>query len=153
MRIARSAAAIGAAGGVAFSLGVATPVLAQSVAAAAPASRPLPKIQTGPDGWYHGWKVRPGYVYFGGGASFSAPRIKQVHWTAYTQHGAWANGRWLLDTCKPDCALGGYWVNARAHFYHVFNHAGPGRNFGQVTVTWRGGKWSAYINSRGQWVW
>jgi hypothetical protein len=144
---------MGTAAIVASGPGAATPASAASVAASASASRSLPRIQTGPLGWYHGWRVRPGYVYFGGGAGYSAPRIRQIHWTSYTQQGAWARGRWLLDTCSPSCALGGYWVNARARFYHVFNHAGPGRNFGQVTVTWRGGRWSAYINARGQWAW
>lgn len=40
----------------------------------------LPKIQTGtgvpPYGWHRTWKVRPGYIYFGEGAGYSAPRMK-----------------------------------------------------------------------------
>ena len=44
-------------------------------------------------------------------------------------------------------------MTARAHFYHVFNHAGPGRNFGEVRVTWPGWHWHAYIDGRGQWNW
>ena len=124
-------------------------------ASAAPASS-LPKIQTGtglPASWHHTWKVRPGYVYFGEGAGYSAPRMKSIRWSYYGQGGARAAGRWWVDNCRPTCVQAGYWVTARAHFYHVFNHAGPGRNFGEVRVTWPGWHWHAYIDSRGQWNW
>ncbi len=134
---------------------VAADVAVALSASATPASS-LPKIQTGiaaPANWHHTWKVRPGYVYFGEGAGYSAPRMKSIHWSYYGQDGARATGRWWFDPCKPDCARGGYWVTARAHFYHVFNHAGPGRNFGEVGVTWPGWHWHAYIDSRGQWNW
>ena len=130
--------------------------LAVAGTATAAAARSLPKIQTGampPLGWHHSWAVRPGYVYFGEGAGYAAPRMKSIHWSYYGQGGARAAGRWWLDNCKPSCVQAGYWVSARAHFYHVFNHAGPGRNFGEVRVTWRGGHWYAYIDGRGQWNW
>jgi hypothetical protein len=51
--------------------------------AAGDAARSLPKIQTGampPLGWHHSWAVRPGYVYFGEGAGYAAPRLKSIHW-------------------------------------------------------------------------
>jgi hypothetical protein len=130
--------------------------IAAGTATAAPA-RLLPKIQTGtsgvpPGGWHHGWKVRPGFVYFGGGASFSSPRVKSLRWSQYGQHSARAGGKWWIDNCKPTCASGGHWVAAQVHFYHVFNHSGPGRNFGEVRVTWHGHAWHSYINRYGRWA-
>lgn len=144
-------------GGMAATASVAS---ASASAAQTTASRPLPKIQTGtrqPAGWNRSWQVRPGYIYFGGGAGYSAPRIKDLHWSYYGQVSADARGRWFRDTCNPDCAAGGYWVNGNAYFYGVFNHRGPGRNFGNVNVTWtqRGHHYSMHlwIDSRGQWDW
>ncbi len=146
--------AAGTAAAVLLLTGLATtaPAIASPSAAATSASTALPKIQTEPLGWYHGWKVRPRSVYFGGGAGYSAPRIEHVRWIYYNRHSAWATGRWLLDTCNPDCAQGGYYVNATAHFYEVLSHPGPGRNFALVTVWWHHGRWSAYIDGRGQWA-
>lgn len=152
MHIRTLAAATGTAVMLLAGLATTAPAMASPGGAASSSGTPLPKIQTSPLGWYHGWKVRPGYVYFGGGAGYSAPRIEHVRWTYYNRHSAWAKGKWLLDTCKPSCAAGGYFVNATAHFYDVFNHAGPGRNFAKVTVWWHQGRWSAYIDGRGQWV-
>lgn len=61
--------------------------------------------------------------------------------------------RWFMDTCNPSCAQGGHWVNARVFFYNVMHHRGPGWNYSQVKVTYRGGVWNAYINGRGWWIW
>ena len=156
MRIRSFATATGAAVLLLTGLATTAPAIASTSVTASSSARVLPKIQAGiaPGGssWYYGWKVRPRYVYFGGGAGYSAPRIKNVRWIYYNRHSAWATGRWLLDTCNPDCAQGGYFVNATAHFYDVVSHPGPGRNFAKVTVWWRDGRWSAYIDGRGEWV-
>jgi hypothetical protein len=144
MRISKYAAAI-AGLALAATLGLgAVPASASSV--------PLPKIQTDYTGWYHGWRVRPGSIYFGMGAGGAAPRLAALHWTSYGQSGAWANGKWWIDDCKPNCAQAGYFVPARVHAYDVFNHRGPGRNFGEIRVTWRNGRWFNYINSKGDWA-
>ena len=124
----------------------------------------LPKIQTsspsGDGGWHsHAWRIRPGAVYFGGGASFAGPRSRHLHWTHYSQHSARATGQWWQDTCRPNCAKGGYWVSAIFRFYGVFNHSGPGRNFGnaEVRVTSghavRGWPTHLWIDSAGDWNW
>lgn len=156
MPIGRLAAAAGAAAMLMAGLGTATAASASAAVSSAPAaSRSLPRIQTySPDGWSRqSWKIRPGYVYFGWGAGYEAPRVKNVHWTYY-QHGAAyaAHARWWMDTCKPTCVAGGYWVNARVFFYNVMHHRGPGWNYSQVRVTYRGGVWNGYINRRGWWV-
>lgn len=94
----------------------------------------VPRIQTQPTGWHgHGWKIRPGAVYFGGGASFAAPRSRHLHWTSWGH----ARGQWFIDSCRPDCAKGGRWVSARFHFYDTHSHAGPGRYFSNVKVSSR----------------
>ena len=118
---------------------------------ASAASVPLPKIQTTYGGWYHGWTVRPGTIYFGEGAGAAAARLKDLRWTSYGHTSAWASGKWWIDNCKPDCAQAGYWVKASVHAYDIFNHRGPGRNFGEIRVTWHNGRWSDYINSKGDW--
>jgi hypothetical protein len=114
-----------------------------------------PKIQTYYGGWHgHSWKIRPSTVYFGGGAGYSAPRARHLLWTSYGQTSARATGQWFQDTCNPNCAKGGYWVSGDFRFYGVFNHAGPGRNFGNAEVTW--GKHSSFhlwITSAGNWNW
>jgi hypothetical protein len=115
----------------------------------------LPKIQTTPLGWYHGWKVRPRNVYFGGGAGFSAPRIDSLRYTHYNGHSAGGYGRWLLDSCEPDCAEGGHFVTAHVKFYGLFYHKGPGLNFGYARVSWHHRGYHTaliYINGKGQWV-
>jgi hypothetical protein len=62
-----------------------------------------------------------------------------------------------MDSCRPTCAAGGYWINAGADFYGVFNHRGPGLNFGNVKITWNqhGKRHSMHlwIDSAGQWNW
>lgn len=146
-----------AAGAVLAGLGATTAANASTTPAAS-----LPKIQTsspaGGGGWHsHAWRVRPGAVYFGGGASFAGPRSRHLHWTRYGQHSARARGQWFQDTCRPDCAQGGYWVGADFRFYGVFNHSGPGRNFGNVMVTVtaghpvRGWPTHLWINGPGWW--
>ena len=130
--------------------------MAAAVPAFASPASSLPKIQAGigpPSNWHHTWRVRPGYVYFGAGAGYAAPRMKSLHWFSYGQAGAGATGYWWNDNCRPSCAQGGHWVAAHAHFYDMFFHAGAGRNFANVSVAWRGGHWGAYIDSAGQWNW
>jgi hypothetical protein len=134
------------------------------VVAPVPASAAsLPKIQTTwpgltgnppheASGWHHGrWRVRPGSIYFGEGAGGAAPDLKSLHWTSYGQSGARAHGKWWLDNCVPNCAQGGHWVKASVRAHDVFDHRGPGRNFGKIRVTWHGGRFSDYINSKGAW--
>lgn len=162
MRKYIQAAAVAAAG-CAMAGGVAA--ASMTSASAAPMRWPVPKIQSGipvGQGWHRGWKVRPNYIYMGFGAGYSAPRMT-LHWLHYNQHDARATGKWLLDNCKPSCAAAGHFVPASAHFFHVYNHAGPGRNFAEVTITWhrghwhrhayKGGKFHAYIDSHGDWTW
>ncbi len=60
----------------------------------------LPKIQTdGFGNWNGTWSVRPSLVGFG--MHFF---IKDLHFSHYNQRSAYARGRLLLDTCRPDCA-------------------------------------------------
>ena len=96
----------------------------------------------------------------GSGAGYSSPRIYHLTWESYRRGSALAHGKFLLDTCKPNCAQGGYWVNARAYFFGVYFHRGPGYNFGNVKVTYwdshNHGKqhtFRAWIDSEGSWDW
>lgn len=132
--------------------------LAALVTALAPALYPsspasassLPKVQTAGMGgnWHQTWRVRPSTVYFG--AHFL---IKRLRYTYYSQHSAYARGRLFLDTCRPDCAHGGYYVNAGAYFHGVFYHTGPGRHFKYLKLTWHKHTKLMRINSSGSWTW
>jgi hypothetical protein len=125
-------------------------------APAAHRSYSMPKIQTfSPEGWHgRGWLIAPTAVYFGGGASYAAPRVKDIRWSWYGHGSAFGYAKWWLDYCKPSCVAGGHWVNARVYFYRPFDHAGPGWNFSHVRVHWRRVRsWSAYINGHGWWIW
>jgi len=161
MRLSRNIgtrfAGVALAGAAALGIGATAAVVTTAPASASTvrATAGKPKIQTEPTGWHgHGWKIRPGSVYFGGGASFAAPRARHLHWTYYGQRGAYARGQWFMDTCRPNCARGGYWVSAGAHFYGVYNHAGPGWNFGNARITYgHHSTFHLWIDSAGDWNW
>src|ERR1700722_14530589 len=72
---------------------MASVLCAASTTGAADASS-LPKIQTTPLGWYHGWKVQPKNVYFGYGVGYASPRINSLRYTHYNGRSAAAYGRW-----------------------------------------------------------
>lgn len=109
----------------------------------------LPKIQSNGFGnWHSGWKVRPGQIVFG--TNFL---IKNLRYSHYSQTSSLARGRLLWDTCQPTCASGGKYYNATADFYEVFNHGGPGRNFGYLRLTWPHHSMLLWIDSAGQWLW
>jgi hypothetical protein len=123
--------------------------LALPAAAALASSRPLPKIQTdGFGNWHTAWRVRPAAVGFG--MHFL---IKNVRYSSYGQRSAYGHGRLEVDSCRPNCVKGGHWVKATAHFFHVFDHAGPGRNFGNLRLRWHHHTMLLWITSRGQWQW
>lgn len=127
------------------------------VAPASHRSYSMPRIQTfSPAGWHgnhgHSWLIAPTAVYFGGGASYAAPRVKNIRWAWYLHASAYGHAKWWYDTCIPSCVAGGRWRSAKVYFYHPFTHRGPGWNFSQVHVTWQGGRWSAYINRHGWWT-
>ena len=156
MNIKRIAAAIGAAGIVLAGVGMTT---AASAAPAVHHSYSMPRIQTGHplNGWSRKagtWKIAPASVYFGGGASFAAPRIKNIHYVYYGHNNASAYVRAWWDNCVPSCVAGGHWVNASAYFYHPVNHSGPGWNFSRVVVTYKHGGtyFKGYIDRHGWWV-
>ena len=137
-------------------------ILSTTAAVADPApanhSHSAPRIQTySPYGWHiahNSWKIAPASVYFGGGAGFSAPRVKNIHWTYYRHGGAYsAHARWFVDNCNPDCAAAGHYVNGRVFFHDTQYHSGPGWNFSEFTAHWQGGTFHAYIDSAGQWNW
>ena len=81
--------------------------------------------------------------------------IKDLRFRHYNQRSAFARGRLLVDSCRPNCNQGGRFVNASATFYDVFYHSGPGRNFGYLRLTWDDGRRSKllWIDGRGQWWW
>ena len=159
MHIKKFAAGAGATVMLVAGLGMTTASSAQSSVTTAPsASRSMPRIQTySPYGWHVAhdqWKMAPSYVYFGFGIGYSAPRVKNIHWTYYRHGGAYsARARWLVDNCRPTCVQAAHYVNARVFFSGTQYHSGPGWYFSQFRVHWQGGKWSAYIDRLGQWNW
>ena len=112
----------------------------------------LPKIQS--DGWsgnwHQSWKVRPRTIVFG-----SYYFIKDLRYGHYNRHSAWATGRLFIDNCQPDCAQSGHFVAATADFWDVFDHKGPGLNFGYLSLKWDGGRRSRlmWIDSLGEYWW
>lgn len=136
-------------------------ILSTTAAVSAPApanhSSSAPRIQTySPYGWHtkHGqWKIAPTAVYFGGGASYAAPRVKNIHYAFYNHGGAYGTARVYVDNCRPTCVQAGHYVNGRVYFYDTQYHAGPGWNYSEFTEHWQGGTFSAYIDSAGQWNW
>jgi hypothetical protein len=122
--------------------------------AAGPASASsLPKVQTAGMGgnWSGTWRVRPGAVYFG-----SYFFIKDLRYRYYNGTHAYAHGRLLVDNCRPTCAQAGYFANATAYFWVVFNHRGPGKHFGYLRLRWgRHLQHSMllWISSAGWWAW
>lgn len=124
-----------------------------TLAAAAPAlASTLPKIQRDEFGtWHRGWQVRPLGIVFG-----SYFEIYRLHYLYYSRRSALAHGRLVYSTCNPDCAEGSYAASATARFWDVFDHAGPGRNFGYLRITWyhHGHHTKVlWIDSHGQWWW
>src|SRR5262245_61654524 len=88
-----------------LALGAASPALASS----------LPRIQTyGMGGSWHdgGWRIRPHLVAFG--AHFL---IKKLSYRHYNQRDAYGHGRLVVDNCRPNCVVGGYWVRASGYFF------------------------------------
>jgi hypothetical protein len=132
---------------------------APASASAIQAASSKPKIKTHTEvpgtAWHdaQAWKTRPGSVFFGGGASYAAPRVRHLHWTSYGQHSAHARGQWWRDNCRPNCLQGGHWVSAGMRFYGVHNHAGPGRYFSNVRVTYGHSTFHLWIDSAGDWNW
>lgn len=131
-------------------LAVVMSVLTLALTTVGPASASsLPKIQTnGFANWHSGWKVRPGEIVFG--THFFIAHLQYSH---YNQTSALAHGRLLWDTCQPTYVQGGRHYNATARFYDVFNHSGPGRNFGYLRLTWPHHSLLLWIDSAGQWLW
>lgn len=120
-------------------------------AAGSASASSLPKIQTAGMGgsWSGVWRVRPGAVAFG--AHFL---IKNLRYRDYTGSKAYAHGRLLIDRCRPNCVTGGHYVNATAYFWDVFNHSGPGKNFGYLRLRWgRHRSMLLWINGAGGWSW
>jgi hypothetical protein len=157
VHIKRIAAAIGAAGMVA-GLGMTTAASAAPVAHhGVTSSRSLPKLQTDGFGRWHSntWRVRPGTIVFG-----TLYYMKHIRWTSWTQTGAYGRGR--LIACAGEA---GPCVRAtvKIHAWDVFNHPGPGLNFGDLRYTskhslnpiggGRGRSRFLWINSRGNWWW
>jgi hypothetical protein len=127
----------------------------RSVGPGAADASSLPKIQTTPLGWYHGWKVQPKNVYFGYGVGYASPRINSLRYTHYNGRSAAAYGRWLLDSCEPTCVQDQHFVNAHVNFFGLFYHKGPGLNFGYARVSWSHRRHHTallYIDSKGQWI-
>ena len=129
------------------------PLLAAGLIASGTAeAAALPKIQS--DGWtgnwHRAWKVRPQSIVFG-----SYYFIKDLRFTRYNRHSAWAKGKLFIDNCQPDCAQSGHFVAATAYFWDVFDHRGPGLNFGYLSLKWDSGRRSRllWIDSQGQYWW
>jgi hypothetical protein len=137
---------------LAVALAAAMTLIGLALPAAGPASASsLPKIQTAGMGgnWSGTWRVRPGLVAFG--AHFL---VQNLRYRYYTAGHAYAHGRLLVDRCRPNCVSGGHYVNATAYFWDVFNHRGPGNNFGSLRLRW--GKHRSmllWINGAGAWQW
>jgi hypothetical protein len=86
--------------------------------------------------------------------------IHRIHWTSWTNRGAYGRGHLLA--CAGEA---GPCVRATVslHAWDVFNHSGPGRNFGDLRYTskhslggivgGRGRSRFLWINSRGNWWW
>jgi hypothetical protein len=134
--------------GIAATLAAMFAVLCVARTAVGPAST-LPKIQTAEHGsWTEAWRVRPSEIGFG--LDFL---IEHLRYTSYSKHSAYARGRLLLDTCRPNCAQGGYSVSASASFYGVVHHPGPGRSFSHLKLTWQDHSMLLWINKQGNWWW
>jgi hypothetical protein len=137
-----SLAVLGTTGGAA--IGTSAPARASATS-----SRPLPKVQTaGMSGSWHGgtWRVRPRTVAFG--ALYEVRRIKWSSWT-----GGNAFGRGHLVACASEVRPTGCHNGVvNIHLYGVFNHAGPGRNFGNLKYSGSHSK-HLWINSQGSWTW
>jgi hypothetical protein len=130
---------------------VLAPLITSCATPATASSSPLPKIQTLEFGtWHSGWKVRPDEIVFG-----SYFLIENLRYSSYGQRSATATGRLDISSCQPDCAKAAHFVTAHASFYGVFDHAGSGRNFGYLKLSWDNGRDGKvlWINSRGQWDW
>ena len=101
--------------------------------------------------WNGTWRVRPRAVYFG-----SYFFIKKLRYRYYNGTHAYAHGRLLVDNCRPSCAQAGYFANATAYFWDVFNHRGPGKHFGYLRLRWGHHlrhSMLLWINGRGEWWW
>ena len=82
--------------------------------------------------WHGVWRVRPATVGFG-----SDYFLKSLRYQSDNGRHAYAHGKLFIDDCRPNCARAGYFANATAYFWHVFNHRGPGRNFGDLRLRWQ----------------
>jgi hypothetical protein len=136
---------------IAVAVVVLAPLITSCATPATASAPPLPKIQTLEFGtWHSGWKVRPDEIVFG-----SYFLIEDLRYSSYGQRSARATGRLDISSCQPDCAKAAHFVTARASFYGVFGHAGPGRSFGDLKLSWDGGHDQKLlrIDSRGQWAW
>jgi hypothetical protein len=144
-RILMSAIALALGAGTAFIVG-ASPALASS----------LPKTQTEMGGWDHGWRTRPSAVYLGGGASFSSPSVRHLHWVYYTNKSGYARGQTWLDLSVPSAGGKPGWVSDKFYVYDPVTHRGPGRNFAKArdVCTYRGKTYTAtfYILGNGDWA-
>ncbi len=101
--------------------------------------------------WHGVWRVRPATVGFG-----SDYFLKSLRYQSDNGRHAYAHGKLFIDDCRPNCARAGYFANATAYFWHVFNHRGPGRNFGDLRLRWgRHLQHSRllWINGHGEWWW
>jgi hypothetical protein len=157
MYIAKFASATGAA---VMLLGVGT-VPASSAAPvthnAVTSRRWLPKLQTDGFGTWHShtWRVRPGGIDFG-----TLYYMERIHWTSWTKTGAYGRGRLIACAGAAGPCVRAY-VNI--HAWDLFDHSGPGRNFGYLRYTGdrslnpiiggRGRSRLLWINSRGNWWW
>lgn len=134
MKITRIAVVIGAAGMLLAGLGATTAASVAPVSASSPpasASHSLPKVQTQGmfGGWHnHGWKVRPGAIYFG--AHYG---IGSIRWTSWTAKAAWGKGHMFVGITYPV-------IRVKIHMWGVKSHSGPGRYFKYLHHT--GGKFS-----------
>jgi hypothetical protein len=81
--------------------------------------------------------------------------MKDLRYSHYNGHSAFATATLLVDNCRPNCVTGGHYVKATAYFYDVFDHKGPGRNFGYLRLRWDHRRHSTllWIDSEGQWWW
>jgi hypothetical protein len=110
-------------------------------------SRSLPKAQVDGMGgnWHSGtWRIRPRDIGFG--AEYEIVRIR---WSSWTNQGARGRGHLILCTGAVGRCHNGV-VNI--HLYGVFNHSGPGRNFGNLRYSGsRVHPRHLWINDRGYW--
>jgi len=112
-------------------------------------SRSLPKVQAdGMGGNWHSrtWRVRPRTIGFG--ADYVIMRIR---WTSWTGRNAYGRGyRISCAGAAGPCRNG----NVTLHLYGVFDHSGPGRNFGNLRYSGRHVRpQHLWINSHGYWWW